>query len=340
MGGSVVRRILHSRLPERFGGSVTPILIEIAIGTALPVLLAIIRYAFIPLTQDRAPYALVFLGVVGAAVLAGWRSGLLALAIGQALSWYFVASPESGWMLDTPRMAGLALATIAQLLMLTIIALYQREIDRAASQREAQLHLLDRALKEIDHRTGNNYQTVLALVLAQARRSTAQPVQEALQQVADRIRAIASASKKLAISAENLEEVRAGEHLRELCQEISRGLARPGIDVECDFADVSLDAEKTICISILVNELVTNALKHAFPDDREGLIKVSLHPLNGHLELRIEDNGIGVTGSASTRGTGLGVRLVETFTRQLRADHAISPANHGTRHLIRIPRAA
>ena len=142
------------------------------------------------------------------------------------------------------------------------------------------------------------------------------------------------------MSAENLQEVRAGDHLRELCHEISRGLARPGIEVECDFADVSLDAEKTICISILVNELVTNALKHAFPDDQHGQIRISLHPTNGHLELRVEDNGIGVAKSTGTRGSGLGQKLIETFTRQMHAEHSISAANHGTRHLIRIPRAA
>ena len=335
-----MNRILHSRLPERFADIVPPLVIEIALGVAIPGILAIARYSLVPLTQDRAPYALVFVGVAGAAVLAGWRSGLLALFVGQALAWFLIASPGTGWMEDGPRLAALALSTVAQSLMLLIVALYQREIDRAVTQQNAQVQLLDRALKEIDHRTGNNYQTVLALVLAQAHRSTEKPVKDALQQVADRIRAIASASKKLAMSAENLQEVRAGEHLRELCDEISRGLARPGIEVECDFADVSLDAEKTICISILVNELVTNALKHAFPDEREGFIKVSLHPSNGHLELRVEDNGVGVKANSATRGTGLGVRLVETFTRQLRAHHAVSPANHGTRHLIRIPRAA
>jgi two-component sensor histidine kinase len=310
------------------------------VGIGIPIVLAGVRLSLVPLTHDRAPYALVFVGIVLAALLAGWRSGLLALVVGQLLVWYLIASPDGGWALDPPRMAGLVLATFAELVSLVIISLYQREIDRAAGLRERQMQLLDRALKEIDHRTGNNYQTVLALILAQSRRTPEPGVREALLLVADRVRAIASASKKLAISAENLEEVRAGEHLRELCQEISRGLARPGIDLECNFADVSLDAEKTVCISILVNELVTNALKHAFPDDRDGLIRVSLQPSNGHLELRVEDNGIGVTKDAATRGTGLGAKLVETFTRQLHAHHAIDPANHGTRHLIRIPKAA
>ena len=318
-----------------------PWAVELVVGLTIPLLLALGRLTFVPWTEDRAPFALVFVGVAGATVLAGWRSGLLALIVGQTVTWLLIVEPALGFQLpDAPRIAALVLATLAQVMMLIILGLYQREIDRAAATRESQMQILDRALREIDHRTGNNYQTVLALVLAQARRTAEPPVQDALNQVADRIRAIASASKKLAMSAENLQEVRAGDHLRELCHEISRGLARPGIDVECDFADVSLDAEKTICISILVNELVTNALKHAFPDDRHGQIRVSLHPSNGHLELRVEDDGVGVAGSAGTRGSGLGQKLVETFTRQLRANHAISPANHGTRHLIRIPRAA
>lgn len=336
-----MKRILHSRLPERFSETLPPLAVEIAVGLVCPLVLVLVRALLVPWAGDQSPFALVFVSVAGATVLAGWRSGLLALVVGQLLTWFLVIEPALSFGLpDSTRVAALVLATLAELLMLAILALYQREIDRSALARETRMQILDRALKEIDHRTGNNYQTVLALVLAQARQTSDPAVRAALNQVADRIRAIASASKKLAMSAQNLEEVRAGEHLRELCHEISRGLARPGIHVECDFADVTLDAEKTICISIVVNELVTNALKHAFPDDRRGHIRVSLHPTNGHLELRVEDDGIGAARSAGTRGSGLGQKLVETFARQLRAKHAVSQANDGTRHVIRIPLAA
>ena len=71
---------------------------------------------------------------------------------------------------------------------------------------------------------------MLALIIAQARRATG-PVREALQQVADRIQAIALASKQLALNSESLGEVRMSHHLDELCAQIRQGLSRPGVNV-------------------------------------------------------------------------------------------------------------
>jgi len=198
--------------------------------------------------------------------------------------------------------------------------------------------LVEKALKEIDHRTSNNYQTVIALILGQAKAATDAGVKEALQQVADRIRAIANASRRLAVASESLEQVRIAEHLQDLCDEIQKGLARPGVHLECAYDDLVLGADVTVCVSILVNELVTNALKHAFPDGRQGSIRVSLRTGESGLALKVEDDGIGMKSAGRSRGTGLGTRLVETFTKQLRARHEVTSDAAGTRHLIRIPR--
>lgn len=307
----------------------------------MPVLLLLVRVALTPWTQDRAPYALVFLGVVGAAVIAGWRSGLLALIFGQYLVWIAILGPTGAVIgSDDPRFAGLIMATVSQGIILAIIALYQREIGRAWSQRESQLGLLEQALKEIDHRTSNNYQTVLALVVAQAKSANDEAVREALQQVADRIRAIANASRKLAVASESLEEVRIGDHLQDLCEGIEQGLSRPGIRLDCQVEDIVLGADETVCVSILVNELVTNALKHAFPDDRAGTIRVVMKPGRAAIELCVEDDGVGMDQAARSRGTGLGRRLIETFVNQLGGKHEVASDDKGTRHRIRIPARA
>ena len=334
-----MKRILRSRLPERFADRVPPLLIEIAIGVAVPVVMTLARMALTTWTGDRAPYALVFAAVVGAAVLAGWRSGLVAVIVGQLLAWNFIVDPASYAAQTSEIIGGLVVATLSQLLALAIIWLYQREVDRAWSRREAQVNLLQQALAEIDHRTSNNYQTVLALVLAQAKRADA-PVREALQQVADRINAIALASKQLALSSESLEEVRVTHHLGELCAQIRQGLSRPGVDVECHIDDLSVGAEQAIAMSILVNELVTNALKHAFPDDRRGQIRVRLGRSNGDLLLEVADDGVGMKPGARSRGSGLGTRLVDTFTKQLGARYEVETGDGGTRHRIHFPLAA
>lgn len=309
-------------------------MVEVAIGVAMAGVMTLARVAMLPITGERAPYAFVFVAVLGSAVLAGWRSGLLALVLGQGLAWSWIVGAGNG--ANGELLGGLIVSSLAELVALAIITLYQREIDRAWSRREEQVDMIHHALAEIDHRTNNNYQTVMALVLAQAK--PAKPaVKEALQQVADRINAIAMASKQLALSSDTLQRVRAGHHLGELCGEIRQGLSRPGIAIECGFDDIDLGPDQTTWVSILVNELVTNALKHAFPDDRRGSIRVALRRLPGNIELTVDDDGVGMDGAARTSGTGLGQRLVVTFVKQLKAKHEVASDGTGTRHRIRIP---
>ena len=337
-GGWRIKKILRSRLPERFSGTLPPLLVEIAVGVAVAVLFTALRVILVPWTGDRAPYALSFLAVVGATVLGGWRSGLVTVAVGQALIWFLILDP--GWtfaVLGEAQQASLAMATGSELLILVILALYQREVDRAWSKREDQMDLLQKALLEIDHRTSNNYQTVLALILAQAKSAKDAAAKEALEQVAGRIRAIANASRKLALASESLQGVRVADHLQDLCVEIERGLSRPSVSIKCQFEDIVVDAEETVCVSILVNELVTNALKHAFPDGRGGVVRVALTRSSGGLELSVEDDGIGLADATGSRGTGLGTRLVATYIKQLRAKHKVTSSSKGTRHFILIP---
>jgi two-component sensor histidine kinase len=313
------------------------VVVEIAVALIITGLMVLLRIAIVPLAADRAPFAFVFVAGVGATVLAGWRSGLLAVTLGQLLIWYFVLYPLSNFrIIDPTRGYALLISTVSELIVVAIIALYQREVDRAWSRREEQFDLIHQALAEIDHRTTNNYQTMLALVLAQAKRAD-QPVRIALEQVADRVRAIAMASKQLAVSSDSLGQVRIGRHLGELCAELNQGLSRPGVSLHCDFEDIQLGSDETTWLSIIMNELVTNALKHAFPDDRPGEIQVSLRRSADGLRFEVTDDGVGMTRSARTRGTGLGARLVDAFVKQLGATYKFSSDEGGTRHLITMP---
>ena len=90
-------------------------------------------------------------------------------------------------------------------------------------------------------------------------------------------------------------------------------------------------------MSILVNELVTNALKHAFPDDRQGEIRVTLGKSDNGVLLEVADDGVGMKRSALTRGTGVGTRLINTFTKQLGARHEVETGDGGTCHRIHCP---
>ena len=89
------------------------------------------------------------------------------------------------------------------------------------------------------------------------------------------------------------------------------------ISMEVNMDTLELDVDRAIPIGLIVNELITNSLKYAFPDRRKGEIMVSLKEDKEHLYLRVADNGKGMSKSKSIEGTGFGTQLVELLTKQL-----------------------
>ena len=291
-----------------------------------------------PLIGQQAPYALIFLGVVIASVLAGWRSGLLTLLVGQLFTLYAVVEPRGSFLpTDTEAAGAFLFATASQLLILAVIAFYQREVTNALAEQERQMDLLSEALREIDHRTKNNYQTVVALLMLQAQRAELPEVGQALRDAADRVNAVSLASEQLALRSEDLGTVRLGDHLCELVAQIKRGLSHDGVTVECDVDDLSASTEKAIYLSIIVNELVTNALKHAFRERAGGIIRVSSEARPDGVAIIVEDDGSGIAEGQPNARSGLGTRLVERFCSQVGAVHKVSSSNSGTIHNILVP---
>lgn len=333
----MIRQILRSRLPERLADRVPPLLVELVAGLALGGLAYALRAGLTPLIGLSAPYAVNFAAVALAAIAAGWRGGLVALLFSQTLGWFLIIEPTAGLVIPgRSDLGGLMASSLSMLILLITIALYQREVDKSSAVRERRLTLLDEALREIDHRTRNNYQTVLAMIRLQAQRSDSTQAKTALGQVADRIDAIAKASQKLAVDNAALGEVRLDDHLCALVAQIERGLSRAEIRVECDVEDVTASSDKATSISIIVNELVTNAIKHAFNGEGSGNVWIT-GKSGSAFELIIADNGRGIVAKAPTGDGGLGSRLVESFARQLGAKHEIRSSGEGTTHRLLIP---
>jgi two-component sensor histidine kinase len=283
--------------------------------------------------------------IVAATYLGGWRSGLVALVGGQALTWFIVLEPNLEVLVaDDGRAAGFVVGTISEFLVLAVVATYQRAADRMTMEREQRMQLLDHALREIDHRTKNNYQTVLAMIRLQSRGVRSCEGREALERTAERIQSLALVSQQLAYKSEDLKAIRLDDHLRELCLQLERGLSRKGVQVECDAAQVTTPASKAIGISIIVNELVTNSMKHAFPDRRQGAILVkSCLTAGGGLQIVVQDNGCGLSRrvkNARTQPGGLGTKLIDSFIHQLNASHDVVSSDQGTKHRILVPQVA
>ncbi|MCY2988745.1 MAG: PAS domain S-box protein [Planctomycetota bacterium] len=176
-------------------------------------------------------------------------------------------------------------------------------------------------LREVHHRVKNNLQVISSLVRLQAGQIENPSTRAALQDMQNRIRSMALLHETLYRSG-NLAQVDLAPYLQALCTQLFRSLvARPGsIQLRLNVASVYLDANQAVPCGLLVNELVSNCLKHAFPDGRAGEVLVEVQPVDGGptVRLRVADNGVGLPADFDLqRLHSLGLHLVSDLAGQL-----------------------
>ena len=201
-----------------------------------------------------------------------------------------------------------------------------RDLQAALDQKTALLH-------EVDHRVKNNLQVVSSLVLLQARRTQDPGAQRVLSGVAERVSALATVHRLL-YPVGDVSRFDLADLASNLCAEL---LAVDADRIACrlEVDHVAVPAAKAASLALLLNELVTNAVKHAFPDGRKGRITVRAARRRGELDLVVEDDGIGLLPPPDERGFGR--TLVEMLGRQLKAKVAWDGAPPGTRVTVTLP---
>ncbi len=130
------------------------------------------------------------------------------------------------------------------------------------------------------------------------------------------MQALAGVYKNLALSSADLEAVRLHDYLDDICDRLRDGMLSPAVLLEFEADEATVPNEKAIRIGLIVNELVTNAAKHAFPDG-VGTITVRLERSEDILRLIVEDDGKGLGNAEPT--DGLGTKLVSMLARQIGA---------------------
>jgi len=156
-------------------------------------------------------------------------------------------------------------------------------------------------LRELYHRTKNNLQVVVSMIelqaaSLQAASLEADAVRAMLQELENKIQSMALVHKKL-YQSKNLSQVDLGDYLYELAGLIAESFAilTDRVELQFDLAAVQAPVDLAIPCGLMVNELLTNAFKYAFPNGRSGLIRLSLsQPTPGGLTLRVADNGVGL----------------------------------------------
>jgi len=174
-------------------------------------------------------------------------------------------------------------------------------------------------LREIHHRVKNNMQVICSLLRLQSNYVNDPHSQMVLQESQNRIRSMALVHEKL-YQSKDLTEIDAQDYLTQLIQFLIRSyVAQPEqIDVNLDISKIQLKLDTAIPCGLIINELVSNALKYAFPDGRKGQITISLRMLeDGHMvELTVADDGIGMPeGFSLQESPSLGLQLVFTLVQ-------------------------
>lgn len=195
------------------------------------------------------------------------------------------------------------------------------------AQLAATLQERDVLLQEIHHRVKNNLQVISSLINMQARRVKDSESRGALFECAARVQAIASIHEKLYQSTD-YSRIPFSDYARDLVKSIfhttgmSNGMI--SLDLRID-PSLLLTVDKAIPCGLILNELISNALKHAFPDGRHGKISVDIRPLAGRgVLLRVADDGIGIPADFSIeKSASLGMQLVATLVAQLKGKVAI-----------------
>jgi two-component sensor histidine kinase len=190
-------------------------------------------------------------------------------------------------------------------------------------------------LQEMAHRTKNNLAVLGAMIRLQAR-NEAPSVVIALDATARRLQVMAEVYDHLSLKQES-RLVNMRYFLSNVVEKVFQSLAASGpiaFQVNCE--DVYLPNHHALAIGIIANELVTNSLKYAFPDDRPGQIAVHLSMSDG-VDLSVSDNGVGLSDPQDP--AGLGSRIVQLLAQQLEGTLHYDRLEPGLRVRLRAPRA-
>lgn len=177
-------------------------------------------------------------------------------------------------------------------------------------------------LKEIHHRVKNNLERISSLLYLQSASIEDQNALDAIQESQNRVHSISLIHKKL-YTGKNLAAIEMQEYLTSLGESMLDTFSEneEKVNMKFNIERLELDVDTAVPIGLIVNELLTNTLKYAFPGDRKGEVQISLKQVDKKLRLQVKDNGIGEEISAKAngpKGTGFGGQLIQLLTSQLK----------------------
>lgn len=269
-------------------------------------------------------YPAVFLG----ALLFDRGSGFLATGLSTLLLIVSIQADQDGFVPPSHYWLPLALFFGIGLGLAGLSEALRKGWERAVEAERAK----DLLYRELAHRTKNDFAMAASMLSLQARSQQSAEAQQALATAVNRLQVLSRAHDQIRPGEDEVVQMRL--YLQSLCSSLNESMsggAVQSLTVDCD--ELELTSDRAVSVGLIVNELVTNTYKHAFSDDRRGLVKVSLRK-GLKCSLTVEDDGKGCPEGAAR---GLGSQLVALLVRQLDGTLERTNANPGCRVRVDFP---
>jgi len=195
-------------------------------------------------------------------------------------------------------------------------------ISKALSEKEV-------LLKEIHHRVKNNLQVISSLLGLQSRKIKDKAALDAINEGRTRVQSMSLIHQNL-YKENNLTGIEIKDYLGKLCKNLfaTYNISNDQVHLETNIEDIILDVDSIVPIGLILNELISNALKHAFPNGKSGIINIDISKSNQGLMMTVQDNGVGLKSeNPFDNSDSFGYHLIKAFQRKLNADLDISGAN-------------
>jgi PAS domain S-box-containing protein len=215
---------------------------------------------------------------------------------------------------------------------------FEQAVKERTSELEAALEAQTTLLHEVDHRVKNNLQMISSLIVMQSRTIKDEATKRSLTTMLERIEALSTVHRRL-YQSKDVSKFDVSDFARDLVTDLLTASGRSEIRSTLDLEPIVISADKATPVALMVNELVTNALKHAFREGPDGTVAgsigIKMRQPDGHFNIEVSDDGVGM---ADARGdASFGMRLIKSLARQLRADIEWRDGGPGTRVVISMP---
>lgn len=332
-------RLAEFDVADRLAPAVPAWLAQAGFGIACSAGFILVRAAIDSVAPTAGPFALGYPAILIGTMFGRWRAGLVAAAVTTLYAWFFLLPVRGSFTLveatDGPR---IAVNAAAYLLTIGFAERFRRAVRDASAERDRQIAERDLFLAEIEHRVKNNFALVASLLELQRRRAPDPATRDALGTALARVDSIARAHRHL-YRGGSTDRVDMRDYLTELCAALAEALSlRGAVTLRCEASPAAMPRDRAVPIGLIVNELVTNAVKHAFDGREQGSIHVRFAPEGSGWRMVVADDGVGMPAEtlAYGRDGGLGQRMMDAFARQADGRLYAESGPGGTRYTLEL----